>query len=159
MGFYIYELITADDTLPRYVGVGKHGEPSSWLPCWNHRAALPGRLAAWFRTLRQKPIEKVLLGKATALSEKEARAIAKARIQQINRAATNEWAAFLMNERPINCGRRGRPCALLIGNQVEVFPSVTKAAVAEGVARETISRQVRQGRLPRRAKSGARRDI
>ena len=74
------------------------------------------------------------------------------RIRQVNAYATgsDEWASFLLNEEPVNCGSRGRPCALLIDDQVDTFPSVAHAAASVGVKRETVSRQVRQGRLARR---------
>ena len=63
--FYVFELCTPDDSLPRFIGVGKHGESSNWQLVWEHRAT-PGPLAAWFRSLPDKPRERILLGKAAA---------------------------------------------------------------------------------------------
>ena len=69
--FYVYELYGRDDPqLPRYVGVGQEGI-CTWLPYWTHKCELPGALAAWFRSLDQEPIEKVLLGKGVGLTERE----------------------------------------------------------------------------------------
>jgi hypothetical protein len=160
MGYYVYELCS-DDSLPRYVGVGKHGEPSSWLPVWTHRAQWPGPLAAWLRTLDEKPRERILLGNATGLTAKEARAIAAMRIRQVNAYATgreDEQASFLLNDGSFDPSPRGKECALLVDGHVEIFPSVSAAGRACGVARETIGRALRQGRLARggrRAGSGA----
>jgi len=157
MAYYVYELCS-DDSLPRYIGVGKHGERCSWQLVWEQRAQWPGALAAWLRSLPDKPVEKVLLGKATGLTAKEARAIARARIRQVNAYATgseNQQASFLTNQESFDPSPRGKQCALLVDGEIQTFPSVSAAGRACGVARETIGRQVRQGRLSRRRRRAA----
>jgi len=151
--YYVYQLFARGDSLPRYVGVGKHGESSTWLPVWEHRAQWPGALSAWFRTLDAMPTEQVLLGKAAGLTAKEARAIARARIRQVNVMATgseNQQASFLTNQESFDPSPHGKECALLVDGQVETFPSIRAAGRACGVARETIGRALRQGQLSRR---------
>lgn len=155
--YHVYELYGRDDPqLPRFVGVSREGT-CSWLPCWTHRAQWPGPLAAWFRSLDEKPIEQVLLGKSAGLTAKEARAIAAMRIRQVNRMATgseDERASFLLNDESVDYSPNGRPCALLIDGKIETFSSVAAAGRACGVARETIGRALRQGRLSRRRRAG-----
>lgn len=58
----------------------------------------------------------------------------------------DKWASFLLNTKPVNTGKRGRPCAIVGPDGVTVYPSIARAAAAEGVAREVVSRRVGEGR-------------
>jgi len=60
--------------------------------------------------------------------------------------APGEWPDFIVNQMPVNHGRRGRPCAIVGPDGVTTFPSIASAAAAEGVARPTVGRRGRQGR-------------
>lgn len=123
---------------------------SPWRGVWQRRNKLNNRLSEWFRRLSEaktEPLERVFLGRA-GLSERCARAVCKYRIEQVARMAGTwpEYPDFFAMDQPENVGGRGRPCAVLAGERVQAFPSVAEAARCLGVARETVSRAVREGR-------------
>jgi len=140
-----------EPTLPRYVIAHRQGE-TPWLHVWRHRDRLETKLAAWMRSLDDDGVEpsaRPFLGRIVALNEETAHMICRFRLDDISRMAGCEdgWASFILNERPVNCGRRGRPCTIIDGDQVKTYPSISRAAAAEGVTRETLSRRIRQSRL------------
>lgn len=137
-----------EPALPRYVIAHRQGE-APWLRVWRHRDKLQTKLAEWMRSLSGvEPLAKPLLGRRAALNEKTAQAICRFRLAEINRMAgcPDGWADFLLNEQPVNCGRRGRPITVVEDDQVKTYPSVSKAAEAEGLTRTTVARRVLQGR-------------
>jgi hypothetical protein len=142
-----------EPTLPRYVIAHRQGE-APWLRVWEHRD-IPGRLAAWFKTLAEaklEPLARPLLGHGCALNEETAHAVCQFRISQIRAMSgcpPGEWPDFLLNDKPVNCGKRGRPCCVISADGVKTYPTISSAAAAEGVARPTVGRRVRQGRLYR----------
>lgn len=139
-----------EPAVPRYVVAHRQGE-TPWLRVWRHREKLQSKLAAWMRLLAEERIElraRPLLGKYAALNEKTAQAICRFRLAEINRMAgcPGGWADFLLNERPVNCGRRGRPITVVEGDQVKTYPSVSKAAEAQGLVRSLVAKRVLEGR-------------
>ena len=135
-----------EPTLPRYVVAHRQTE-QPWLRVWRHRDKLQTKLAEWMRSLDVEPLAKPLLGRTVALNEKMAHRLCRFRLAEINRQAgcPDGWADFLLNERPINCGRRGRPITVVDGDQVTTYPSVSKAAEAEGVTRSMVAQRVLEG--------------
>lgn len=140
-----------EPTLPCYVIAHRQGE-APWLRVWQHRARLDSKLALWMRALSDsglEPLARPLLGQGCALTEDTAHAVCRFRLSQIaamSGCAPGEWPDFIVNDKPVNCGKRGRPCVVLTTEGVTVFPSIASAAAAEGVARPTVGRRVRQGR-------------
>ena len=140
-----------EPTLPRYVIAHRQGE-APWLRVQEVADRLPGRLAAWLRELSEAklaPLARPLLGHGCALNEETANAVCRFRVSQIvamSGCAPGEWPDFLLNDKPVNCGKRGRPCAVISDGGVTVYPTITSAAAAEGVARPTVGRRARQGR-------------
>jgi hypothetical protein len=137
-----------EPALSRYVIAHRQGE-RPWLRVWRHRDKLRTKLAAWMRSLADiEPLAKPLLGRQVALNETTAQALCKFRLAEINRMSgcPDGWADFLLNERPVNCGRRGRPVTIIEGDQVKTYRSVTEAAKAEGLARSIVAKRVLQGR-------------
>ncbi len=127
----------ADPNLPRAVLACKVDQ-SPWLTVWEHRNELDTKLARWFRTLaaaKTEPLEKVLVGSG-GIDEREARAIAKFRIEQICKLA-GTWPKppeFLCLDAVSNVGRRGRP----VWADGIFYPSRAAAARACGVTRRAI---------------------
>ncbi|MEN6405901.1 MAG: hypothetical protein ABFC77_05460 [Thermoguttaceae bacterium] len=120
---------------------------------WNHRAELPGRLAAWFRQLASEgvePCERVLLGKGAALTEATAHAVCRFRIAEIARMAgcpKGKLPDFLcVEERHRGGNGHGRPCTVLKGDRTQRFNSIADAARYLGRRRPTVSRAVGEGR-------------
>jgi hypothetical protein len=155
--FQVIELFdVAEPALPRFIGAQRQGE-SAWRITWDRRDSLPGRLAAWFRELAaegREPAERVVLGRGVALTMKTALALARFRIDEINRLATgdaNQMADFLMIDPPVRGGRgHSRPVVVVEPNgQQKQYPSVSAMARAEHIARPTASRRVHRG-LPGR---------
>ena len=147
----VSELVDPRDSLPRYVIAHRQGE-APWRCVQEVADKLPGRLAAWLTALTAdgvEPLARPLLGHGFALNERTAHAVCRFRVREINRMATgnpHEWASFLFNQEPINCGGRGRPCAVLTDNTVVLYASISEAARHVGIARETVGRAIRQGR-------------
>jgi len=140
-----------EERIPRYVVAHRQGQ-TPWLRVWEQREKLQSKLAVWMRALSDEGVEPVarpLIGRQCALDEDAAHLICRLRLADINRMSgcPHGWADFLLNEKPANCGRRGRPCTVIEGDQVRTYPSVSEAAKAEGVKRETMSRRIRQGLL------------
>ena len=96
--------------IPKYVMPCRQGE-SPWRFVFAHCEEIGSKLAYWFRSLkdrRTEPLERCLLGSSVALHEFEALRLAKHHIATIDQMAGGH-AAFLLNDRGENCGRRGRP--------------------------------------------------
>jgi len=127
----------ADPDLPRAVFAARVDQ-SPWLTVWEHRNELDTKLARWFRALsdaKTEPVTRVLIGSG-GIDGKEARAIAKFRIEQISKLA-GTWPKppdFLCVDSASNVGRRGRP----VWADGFVYPSREAAARACGVTRRAI---------------------
>ena len=138
-----------EPTLPRYVIAHRQGE-APWLRVQEVADKLPGKLPAFFRSLSDdgiEPLARPLLGHGCALNEQTAHAVCRFRISQIANMSGCAWPVFLLNEKPVNCGKRGRPCTIVGPNGVKTYPSISNAARAEGVSRPAVARRVRQGRF------------
>ena len=140
-----------ETTLPRYVIAHRQGE-APWRSVWEHRGKLPGKLAAWFKTLADdgiEPLARPLLGHGCALNERTAHAVCKFRIAEIGRmsgCAPGATPDFLMVENFRGGQGHGRPCAVVDGEHVQVFPSIADAARHLGVRKPTLGRAVRRAR-------------
>lgn len=147
----VSELFDPRDSLPRYV-IAHRQEEAPWLALQEVADKLPGKLAQWLKSLRAdaaRPLARPLLGHGCALNEKTAHAVCRFRVSQIaamSGCRPGEWPDFLLNPEPTNVGGRGRPCAIVTDNGVEVFPSIAAAGRCLGVTRPTVGRAVREGR-------------
>jgi hypothetical protein len=147
--FRIYELFGDDGRLPRYVGMAR-GNEHPWQFIWKNRDRLPGRLATWFRSLAQPPIEKTWFGRHTRLNIATARRLLRFRIRQICEMATadpNEVPDFLAVEPVCHGGAAGRPVAIVgADGTVTQYGSLGEAARALEVSRPYISAMVAMAR-------------
>ena len=130
-------------------GTVRHVEATSarraapWRIVWDHREELPGRLAAWFRTLLDhEPAEIVLLGGGAGLTWTAARNVAR---------LLNGWfpACAPLPE----CRRIGRREE---DGSMTTWPTRSAAAKALGVHVNTVDRWVRKGKLLYLAESASR---
>jgi hypothetical protein len=147
MANYIYRIYALVDPRepdrPRYLGAGRV-DRTDWLPLWQGRRQLGNDLGAWFLALESAglaPQERTLLGAGVGLDEDTARKVLR------------DWIAAaggpsLLNERPATGGRgRRRPVLMIEANgSYTIYPSVTQAAEAVGIARQSIRARVRRGR-------------
>lgn len=141
-----------DPTIPRAVFAHRQGE-KPWQAIQSHCEELPGKLAALYRMLsdaKLEPLVRPLLGRGCALTERTAHAVCRFRISEIGRmagCAPGEIPSFLCHEGVNHGGRgHGRPCAVVKGDRVELFPSIADAARHLGRRRPTVSRAVGEGR-------------
>lgn len=121
-------------------------DQSPYSVVWDHRNELQGKLAKWFCSLSEaklRPRVRVFLGRS-GVHEKNARAIAKYRIEQISKAAGSfpEYPAFFAMDRPVNVGGRGVP---VFADGI-MYPSRSAAARAAGVTPRAIYDRLRHGR-------------
>jgi hypothetical protein len=147
----VIELVDARvPSLPRAVFACRTHE-SPWRVVWQHRGEIPGRLSEWFKGLASEgvePLERVLLGRGAALTERTAHAICRYRVSQIARMAgcPEGLPDFLCHDEK-HVGGQGdkHPCTVVKGGQVQRFPSIADAARYLGVRRPAVSRAVARG--------------
>jgi hypothetical protein len=146
----VSEVLDPRENIPRYVVAHRQGA-APWIRVWEHRDKLETKLAVWMRSLSDEgtqPVAKPLIGRQCALDEDAAHLICRLRLEDISRMSgcPDGWADFWLNERPVNCGRRGRPCTIIEDGQVKTYPSVSAAARAEGLTRSLVAKRVLEGR-------------
>jgi len=119
----------------RFVGQCRQDRPAPWRLVWQWRDSLPGKLAAWFRTLDREPEEITVMGAAAGLHKKVAKAAAR---------TVTGWHPAAIGRR-LPCGRRA--VGRVEGGRLTLWPSCAAAARALRCHRGTVYEAVDAARL------------
>ena len=144
MKYVVYELSDpADSDIPKLVAWGPC--PSPWTALWRREMGVEPRVAAWFKSLRERACEPVVKRLLRFGGMGDAERIARLRIDQICQMAGTapSLPTWLLNERP-STKRRGVVRQLPSG-EIERYGSLVTASEATGHDRDIISQWCRGG--------------